>query len=370
MTFKDTISSDVASAEAIFQRLSTSAPICLNMLPNSHGIYALVDHAGAIRYIGVTASPSVGFHNRIFSRHVAGSEGRSHKFSHAYNTGRMWQAPGGYHGQLEADAKLAKKIRAEFCRTYCKAVYVELPRDGFEEAYFHRLTRLEKLVQAMAPSDMRLWEGRNFPAVEEPSALLDQLLDRLEIGQETKAALARQKMLHDRWQRSMHTIESQVTNWNDICASLNIRPARPVTTNEISCHGALNGPVAPPYPAINLTAFNEGEIKSMQNSDWYVMRPQKAQAYGRPVADGFLVRKGSTAMVNGSPLKKRDRHERDRLVRQGVLVPHVDPELFVFSRDHVFNSASLAGGIVKDGNCSGPQSWKHAETNTKLADAR
>jgi hypothetical protein len=34
----------------------------------------------------------------------------------------------------------------------------------------------------------------------------------------------------------------------------------------------------------------------MSENDWFVMRPQKAQAYGRPEADGFLVRKDSTAM--------------------------------------------------------------------------
>lgn len=95
----------------------------------------------------------------------------------------------------------------------------------------------------------------------------------------------------------------------------------------------------------------------MSESNWFVMRPEKAQAYGRPEADGFLVRKGSTAMREGSPRVKRDREDRDRLVRQGVLVPDNDPDLYRFSRDYHFSSSSMAGGIVKDGNCSGPQSW-------------
>lgn len=96
----------------------------------------------------------------------------------------------------------------------------------------------------------------------------------------------------------------------------------------------------------------------MSEDNWFVMRPQKAQAFGRPEANGFLVRQGSTAMVNGSPRVKRDREERDRLVRQGVLIPDSDPDLYRFSRDHVFGSPSIAGGVVKDGNCSGPQSWR------------
>ena len=96
----------------------------------------------------------------------------------------------------------------------------------------------------------------------------------------------------------------------------------------------------------------------MSENDWFVMRPQKAQAYGRPEAGGFLVRKDSTAMREGSPRVKRDREERDRLVRQGVLVADNDPNLYRFSCDHLFGSSSLAGGIVKDGTCSGPQSWR------------
>ena len=102
----------------------------------------------------------------------------------------------------------------------------------------------------------------------------------------------------------------------------------------------------------------------MSDNSWFTMRPQKAQAFGRPERDGFLVRQGSTAMLDGSPRVKRDREERDRLVRKGILVPDSDPDLYRFSRDHLFGSASFAGGVVKDGNCSGPQSW-HRESDGK-----
>ncbi len=108
----------------------------------------------------------------------------------------------------------------------------------------------------------------------------------------------------------------------------------------------------------------------MSEKDWFVMRPQEAQAHGRPVADGFLVRKGSTAMREGSPRVKRDREERDRRVRQGVLVPDSDPGLYRFSRDHLFGSSTLAGGVVKDGNCSGPQSWRRSGDGKTLKEAK
>ncbi|WP_233417268.1 DUF4357 domain-containing protein [Halovulum marinum] len=107
----------------------------------------------------------------------------------------------------------------------------------------------------------------------------------------------------------------------------------------------------------------------MSENEWFVMRPQKAQAYGRPEAGGFLVRKGSTAMREGSPRVKRDREERDRLVRQEVLVPDSDPDLYRFSRDHLFGSSSVAGGVVKDGNCSGPQSWRRPSDGKTIKEA-
>jgi len=109
--------------------------------------------------------------------------------------------------------------------------------------------------------------------------------------------------------------------------------------------------------------------KKMSEDNWFVLRPQKAQAFGRPEGNGFLVRKGSTAMVNGSPRVKRDREERDRLVRQGVLVLDSDPDLYRFSRDHIFGSPSIAGGVVKDGNCSGPQSWRRPADGKTLKEA-
>lgn len=107
---------------------------------------------------------------------------------------------------------------------------------------------------------------------------------------------------------------------------------------------------------------------NMSDQDWFVMRPQKAQAYGRPEANGFLVRKGSTAMLDDSPRAKRDRWERDRLIQLGVLVQDRDPELLRFTRAHLFNSASLAGGVIKDGNCSGPQSWRREGDGKTLKD--
>lgn len=98
----------------------------------------------------------------------------------------------------------------------------------------------------------------------------------------------------------------------------------------------------------------------------FVLSAGEAQAYGVPHERGFLVRAGSTAMRDGTPKVKRNRPERDRLLRNGVLVPDANPAVLRFAADHVFTSPSQAGGVVKDGNCSGPQSWKHTRTGRTL----
>ncbi|RWN61242.1 DUF4357 domain-containing protein [Mesorhizobium sp.] len=98
-------------------------------------------------------------------------------------------------------------------------------------------------------------------------------------------------------------------------------------------------------------------------------RPYDAQAHGRVLPDGgFMVLAGSTAVKDSSATKKRDREERDRLVRHGILAATGDSKLLKFTRDHEFTSASRAAGIIKDGNASGPQLWIEIKSGKSLKD--
>lgn len=116
----------------------------------------------------------------------------------------------------------------------------------------------------------------------------------------------------------------------------------------------------------------QGPADSPDSNDgavWFVFRPESAQAYGRPLSGGeFLVREGSTAMRHGSPNVKRDRADRDALVRDGALVLDPDGRRYRFSRDHIFSSSSKAAGIIKDGNASGPSLWREVSTGESLRD--
>ena len=99
--------------------------------------------------------------------------------------------------------------------------------------------------------------------------------------------------------------------------------------------------------------------------EWLQIKKEQALAFGKPVPSGFVVRQGSTAMREGSPDKKRDRPERDRLVAQGILVPDNNSALFRFSVDHIFSSQSRAAGVVIDGNSNGSH-WQQATMNVPV----
>ena len=172
----------------VYRSLRDGHPLRLGELPREHGIYALHDHKGAIRYIGITPGDPLGFYGRIHNRHAAGSEIRSHKFSHAYNTGRMYRAK----KDARPDALLAKGLRAAFARRYCRATIVVVP-----PALLSQLRGMEKAVQALAPAGTLNWgDQRGFSAVAEPRGLVDELLDEMRFTPEQRQAIERQAILH------------------------------------------------------------------------------------------------------------------------------------------------------------------------------
>ncbi|PKG97580.1 hypothetical protein [Paraglaciecola sp. MB-3u-78] len=183
----------------IFEKLTSSEPKLLTGLPDSFGIYALWDHEKQIRYIGCTPKATEGFRIRAGNKHVTGSEGRSHKLSQAYCTGRMWRyckkldPESASNDQSSEDATLAKRLRTLFIRKYCGITFVEIPENGVPN-YFNYLTSLESQVQNMAPASMRAWEGLGFKPCSEPSILVDQLIDE---NPDLQSAAERQQEIYN-----------------------------------------------------------------------------------------------------------------------------------------------------------------------------
>lgn len=169
----------------ILDFLERMTPQLLTRLPDGFGIYALWNHKLQIRYIGATPKATESFRIRVGNKHVTGSEGRSHKFSQAYCTGRMWRFCKRLHpsaagrDQVLDHAKLAKRLRTAFIRRHCRWTFVDVPPNATSSQYFSYLQDLEKAVQRLAPPSMMAWEGIRFREEEEPSVLLDSLLSEM-----------------------------------------------------------------------------------------------------------------------------------------------------------------------------------------------
>src|SRR5450759_1276303 len=159
----------------------------LDDLPEAQGIYALADHQGMLRYIGMTANDT--FRNRINNRHVTGSEGNSHKFAWAYNVGRMWYGRK-CSEQDPQDGKLARQLRQNFIRQYCKAVCVPLQIQKPE------LLALESGALRIAPLEMQDWNGRRLGSEPEPRDLIETLIVDLCWSKAKCEAIERQAALY------------------------------------------------------------------------------------------------------------------------------------------------------------------------------
>jgi hypothetical protein len=89
-------------------------------------------------------------------------------------------------------------------------------------------------------------------------------------------------------------------------------------------------------------------------------------AYGNRTESGFLVYKGSQAVIADRPaavLKKGGHYlRRKSLVNKGVLVE--EDGGYVFTRDYEFTSPSLAAGAISGGSANGLTMWKTEKGKT------
>ena len=162
------------------------------------GLYLLHDHQEVPRYIGKTTD----LRRRILSNHCAGDL-NSHKWVAAFNAGRLWHDRKNPLSHA-ADGKLAKQLRAELARTFCRARILCLPNISAAE-----LGSLETAVRAIAPDPMNDWNDQKAIPAAEPVELVDRLLDALGWDNTRRAALERQSL---RWpERAVTTTRRPTT---------------------------------------------------------------------------------------------------------------------------------------------------------------
>lgn len=168
--------------------LETRPTFALSDLVNERGIYALYDHEGSPRYIGVT---EMGLRKRVCQYHVGGDD-NSHKFSTIYNAGRLFHTRGDSYSD-PSDGRIAKKLRRLFARSRCRAVGVPLLKLNRAELY-----ALEREVRRIAPPSARSWNDIRVLDAYEPAKALDVLLEELCWPRSAIDALDRQAK---RWKR-------------------------------------------------------------------------------------------------------------------------------------------------------------------------
>ncbi len=96
------------------------------------------------------------------------------------------------------------------------------------------------------------------------------------------------------------------------------------------------------------------------------------RAAGFHLGPEFLVLRDSEAFVEEAPAFDRPedrgaRELRDSLIEDGTLVLRDSLYLYVFQRDYVFHSASLAASVILARAASGPEEWRDVNAN-KLVD--
>ncbi|WP_167648822.1 hypothetical protein [Mameliella alba] len=159
-------------------------------IPKEKGIYALADHELRFRYIGSTEGKD--FRDRIQNRHITGTESNSHKFSWAYNVGRMYRGPKSSDKEVMADRHAAKQLRNAFIRKYCRAVWMPYSGNRIE------IETLERAMIEIAPLERVLWnrERIHVSPPPEPRHLVDDLISQLRLDVETRKRLERQELRH------------------------------------------------------------------------------------------------------------------------------------------------------------------------------
>jgi len=90
----------------------------------------------------------------------------------------------------------------------------------------------------------------------------------------------------------------------------------------------------------------------------FIMDVQKAKGRAMERSGEFVVLAGSTALRRETPGISQSTMERRKvLVEAGVLIPDTDPDLYRFSQDASFGSASGASTVIAGRSDNGRTSW-------------
>lgn len=100
-------------------------------------------------------------------------------------------------------------------------------------------------------------------------------------------------------------------------------------------------------------------IRAPKKEDLLFCKIKNVRATGRVTENGFLVLKGSEAVLKERPSVKKYPYpsiQRAQLCEEGILLSQENK--LVFSKDYEFSSPSAAASVIHGGHANGLQEWK------------
>jgi hypothetical protein len=116
------------------------------------------------------------------------------------------------------------------------------------------------------------------------------------------------------------------------------------------------------FPILGVELFTSFSTPAIDEKTTLYCKIKGLTARGKRTAAGFLVYKGSQAVLQHRPSSKWSRKRREELVSRGVLVKENDH--YVFSKDVEFGSPSTAGSMIRGGATNGLLAWKTSRGKT------
>ena len=111
-------------------------------------------------------------------------------------------------------------------------------------------------------------------------------------------------------------------------------------------------------PILGVDLFTSLETTFLDDKQLLFCKIKSLVAKGRRTTNGFVVLKGSQAVLEHRRSATYTKTRRDNLLKYGILVKEKDH--YVFSKNVEFSSPSMAASVVRGGSSNGLTSWKTA----------
>ena len=114
-------------------------------------------------------------------------------------------------------------------------------------------------------------------------------------------------------------------------------------------------------PVMGTTLFQIPHVSDKTADERLICKIKGLTAYGNRTDNGFIVYKGSEAVLENRPSAEARKgstyKRRERLLNKGILLAEKDH--LVFTKDYEFTSPSLAAATIRGGAANGLTAWKN-----------